>query len=82
MPYGWAFALHAPKAGGLRRRPFYQFEIRGGSRSGVVSLDPFTGELRNTPWRPGVYELTARVRDDEANIAGASRPLRIRVAGR
>ena len=46
-----------------------------------AGLDPFTGELRGTPRTAGLYEFTARVREYDAKSAGASRKLRIRVAG-
>jgi hypothetical protein len=61
--------------------PFYHFEVTAGSLPVGVELDPFTGELRGAPKGTGNSEFTVRVRDYDAKGPGASRKLRIRIAG-
>jgi hypothetical protein len=60
--------------------PFYHWEVTDGSLPEGLSLDPFTGELRGTPERPGTSEFTVRVRDYDVKSIGVRRKLRLRIA--
>jgi Putative Ig domain len=81
LPDGSAAAPYSARLIATGGIPFYHFEITDGSLPAGLSLDAFTGELRGTPERPGTSEFTVRVRDYDERAAGASRKLRIRIAG-
>jgi len=63
--------------GGL---PGYDWSVLEGSLPDGVSLDSFSGELRGSPERPGVWEFTVRVRDYNEHEPSRSRQFRLKVA--
>ncbi len=66
LPDGSIAAPYAAKLTATGGIPFYHFEITAGSLPVGLELDPFTGELRGTPGRAGIFEFTVRVRDYDA----------------
>ncbi len=80
LPDGTAsspFAAKLRASGGI---PFYHWDVTAGSLPDGLSLDSFAGELRGTPKRTGTHRFTVRVRDYDAESAGASREFRLRIA--
>ena len=75
---GREYAEQARATGGV---PFYHWEVTDGSLPDGLKLNSFSGALRGTPAKAGVFAFTLRVRDYDEKGPGQSRKLRVEIRG-
>jgi hypothetical protein len=77
LPEGTASAPYTATLRADGGTPSYDWTVVEGLLPEGVTLDPFTGELRGMPKRPGTFEFDVKVRDHDQQEAGRSRRLRL-----
>jgi len=73
---GKEYASNLTASGGV---PFYFWQVTAGALPAGLKLDSFTGAITGVPTKPGVFDLTIRVRDYDEKSSGLTRSLRLEI---
>jgi hypothetical protein len=81
LPAGAVGREYAEKARATGGVPFYHWEVTDGALPDGLKLNSFSGAIRGTPIKAGLFEFTLRVRDYDEKGPGQSRRLRVEIRG-
>ena len=73
---GREYAEQARATGGV---PFYHWEVTAGALPDGLTLNSFSGAIRGTPVKAGLFEFTLRVRDYDEKAPGQGRRLQVEI---